>query len=181
MSEILARRIKQRHFRTPAHESIINIFVTASHLRRRFDQQCGKFGITFRQYNILRILRGQYPNGYARNEIMDRMLEPAADVTRILDRLEADGLVQRKTASEDRRVSLAYATEKSLNVLDLLEEGIALIELEVMNAIGISGCTKLSKLCEELYGMGNTVSSVRVDPVQQPVTDSLLDDQLGVL
>ncbi|MCS6808776.1 MAG: MarR family transcriptional regulator, partial [Bacteroidota bacterium] len=76
-------------------EAVTHLLVAADALRQRFDKVCGEYGITYTQYSILRILEKAYPNGYPRCEIMMRMIERAPDTTRLLDRLEHQGLVER--------------------------------------------------------------------------------------
>ena len=48
---------------------------------------------------MLRILRGVYPEGHPRCEIAQRMVERAPDVTRLVDRLQSQGLVRRNRSS----------------------------------------------------------------------------------
>lgn len=63
------------------------MLIAASRIREQLDKACVEFGITHGQYNVLRILRGINPDGDARNEISQRMIEKAPDVTRLVDRL----------------------------------------------------------------------------------------------
>ena len=63
--------------------------------------------LTFAQYNVLRILRGAVAGGLSCSEISERMVTRDSDITRLLDRLEVRGLVERSRSREDRRVVLA--------------------------------------------------------------------------
>jgi DNA-binding MarR family transcriptional regulator len=47
------------------------------------------------QYNVLRILRGAGGNGLPTLSIVERMIENAPGITRLIDRLEKKGLVRR--------------------------------------------------------------------------------------
>ena len=55
--------------------------------------------LTQPQYNVLRILRGAGEAGLCRNEVRDRMLTRVPDATRLLDRMEAAGLIERQGGS----------------------------------------------------------------------------------
>lgn len=61
-------------------------------------------GITAPQYNVLRILRGAGSGGLTGTGIAAAMITRVPDVTRLVDRLEAAGLVRRERCREDRRV-----------------------------------------------------------------------------
>src|SRR5215204_2537155 len=64
-------------------------------MSQRMNDVCRKHGVTHDQYNILRILRGVHPTGHPRCEITKRLISRAPDVTRLLDRLVRQGLVER--------------------------------------------------------------------------------------
>jgi len=61
------------------------------------------------QYNVLRILRGAH-EGLPCGEIANRMITRDPDITRLLDRLDARGLVARERDTADRRTVLARIT-----------------------------------------------------------------------
>lgn len=147
----LEDRLKQSAFKSSGHKTILQILVTASWIRRRLDATCAEFGLTFRQYNILRILRGVYPKGYSRGDIMDRMIEPAADVTRILDRLVEDGLAHRYTPSHDKRISLAALTPAGLDLINRMDTPVCEVESWVESVISPEESQMLGELCERIY------------------------------
>ena len=71
-----------------------------------------KHGLTFSYYNVLRILRGASDEGYPRCDIIERMIDPAPDVTRLIDQLINKGWVSRARSLEDRRVSLHWINRR---------------------------------------------------------------------
>jgi DNA-binding MarR family transcriptional regulator len=79
-------------------------------------------GITGTQYNVLRILRGAGPGGLCRNDVRDRMLTRMPDVTRLLDRMEESGLIDRTRETSDRRMVMTRITANGLRLLDELED-----------------------------------------------------------
>jgi DNA-binding MarR family transcriptional regulator len=81
-----------------------------------------KSGITGAQYNILRILRGQYPNPASVNLLKERMLDKMSDASRLVERLLQKDLVDRKICPDDRRRVEVIITERGLNLLKELDQ-----------------------------------------------------------
>lgn len=132
---------------------MLNLFVAAHYARQKVDQICIGYGITHVQYNVLRILRGAYPNGYPRYEIRERMLEPACDVTRVVDRLIKAGFVKRFPSEVDRRLSVAKITPTGLKLLEKMQPDIEGADRqEIMGTLTTRECQELSRLCEKIYG-----------------------------
>jgi DNA-binding MarR family transcriptional regulator len=153
MGEALRRRIKQTaDFQSPTEEAMLNLMVAADHVRARLDRVCAGFGVTHGQYNVLRILRGVHPEGHPRCEIAARMLEKAPDVTRLVDRLEAQGLVERVRSETDRRLSLTRITQKGLDLLAQMEAPMAEINRFFGELVSRQDCRELSRICEGVYG-----------------------------
>jgi DNA-binding MarR family transcriptional regulator len=153
MGEALKRRIKQEtSFANPAQEAMLNLMVAADHFRAQLDRVCAQFGITHGQYNVLRILRGVHPEGHPRCEIAARMLEKAPDVTRLVDRLEAQGLVERTRSEADRRLSLTRITERGLALLEEVQPAMEGVERYFAERVSRRDARELSRICEGLYG-----------------------------
>jgi DNA-binding MarR family transcriptional regulator len=152
MGEILKKRLKQSKFQGPEQEAILNLMVTASYIEDLFTKACAEHGISHQQYNILRILRGVYPNGHPCGEIADRMLSRAPDITRRLDRLVRLGLVQRDRLDEDRRVVITRITEKGLELLKGMDAEVQKGNGLIARHLSANECLELSRLCEKIYG-----------------------------
>lgn len=153
MGEALKRRIKQTaDFASPTEEAMLNLMVAADYVRARLDRVCAEFGVTHGQYNVLRILRGVHPEGHPRCEIVARMLEKAPDVTRLVDRLEAQGLVTRDRSEADRRLSVTRITPKGLELLGRMETPMAEINRHFGELVSRRDCRELSRICEGVYG-----------------------------
>src|SRR6202142_4707636 len=91
-------------FRSREQEAYLALLRTADALQTSVESRLNEFGLTGTQYNALRILRGAGPEGLPCREIGDRMITHDPDVTRLLNRLENRGLVERIRARQDRRV-----------------------------------------------------------------------------
>ncbi|HLT47006.1 MAG TPA: MarR family transcriptional regulator [Rubricoccaceae bacterium] len=122
MSQTLQHEIRQtKPFASLEAEAFLSIARTAAVLDARLTESLKPHGLTPTQYNVLRILRGAGDAGLCRYEVGDRLVTPGPDVTRLLDRLEAAGLVERTRDPEDRRHVKARITPKGLRLLDQLD------------------------------------------------------------
>jgi DNA-binding MarR family transcriptional regulator len=151
MGAVLRQRIKQEKFRNEFHEAILNLIVAADSVKTDLDILCSRFGLSGPQYNVLRILRGAYPDGYPRCEIIERMLERAPDVTRLVDRLESSGLVVRDRSERDRRLSVTRITEKGIDLLNRIRPELDRLEDSLAERISREDCHELSRICEGFY------------------------------
>lgn len=79
-------------------------------------------GLSQKQYNALRSIRLRGDGGATVNQIRQQMTDPRADVTRLIDRLERDGLVVRKHDCEDRRIVRVRLSGRGKKVLSDIDE-----------------------------------------------------------
>jgi len=151
MGEILKKRLKQKKFSSVEQEGLLNLFIASNYLHSKLDAICCGFKITLAQFNVLRILKGAHPEGYPRGEIIRRMVEPSPDVTRLIDRLIKEGLVERFTSDEDRRLSLARITKKGIALLTKINPEIGKFLLDYSSSLTKSEKELFSNICEKLY------------------------------
>jgi DNA-binding MarR family transcriptional regulator len=119
----LAREIRQtKPFTSAQQEAALGLFKTADVLKQHLSGVMEKRGITDQQYNVLRILRGAGKAGLPTLEIAARMIEKAPGITRLLDRLEAKGLVSRRRSATDRREVLCTIAGAGTKLLARMDE-----------------------------------------------------------
>jgi DNA-binding MarR family transcriptional regulator len=152
MGEALQKRLLQQRFESPAAEAMLNLFVAADHLHQKGEAVCAEFGISIAQFNVLRILRGVHPDGHPRCEIARRMIEKAPDVTRLVDRLEAEGLVRRDRSESDRRLSITRITGRGLELLEKIDLPMRCLHDYFAERVSRRDCRELSRICEGIYG-----------------------------
>ena len=104
-------------FRSRSQEATVAILKTADVLRRRFAAVLEPRGLTLQQYNVLRILRGSKGAPLPTLEIGARLIEQAPGITRLLDRLEAKGLVRRERDANDRRLVQCWITAAGIELI----------------------------------------------------------------
>jgi DNA-binding MarR family transcriptional regulator len=103
----------------------LSMLRTVEWLSRGVTETLAGAELTPTQYNALRILRGAGDEGASCTEVSDRMVTKDSDVTRLLDRLEARGLISRGRAEDDRRRVVARITGEGLRVLADLDGPVA--------------------------------------------------------
>ncbi|HEY0591131.1 MAG TPA: MarR family transcriptional regulator [Thermoanaerobaculia bacterium] len=122
MTGKLRREIKQkRPFSSVQEEAVLALVRTADIVSLPMAEVLREAKLSLSQYNVLRILRGAGAEGLPCGEISDRMVRRDPDLTRLLDRLEARGLVRRARGAADRRIVLASITDEALALLDALD------------------------------------------------------------
>jgi DNA-binding MarR family transcriptional regulator len=121
----LQAELKQtKPFKSPAEEALISLQRTADRMLREITQFMKNWGISPTQYNVLRILRGAGPQGLCCGEISDRMITHDPDITRLLDRIEKLGWIERARSTKDRRVVQAKITKTGLELLRQMDKPI---------------------------------------------------------
>ncbi len=104
-----------------AEKAVTSLYKTNEILRRHAAPIFEEEGITAQQYNVLRILRGAGASGLPSQEIGARMLQNTPGVTRLLDRLEVKGMVNRRRPDSDRRLQLCSITKAGTDLLQALD------------------------------------------------------------
>jgi DNA-binding MarR family transcriptional regulator len=151
MGKILRLWMKQSAPMEPGLDGMLNLFVAGKVVENDFEEMLIPFGITRRQYNVLRILKGVYPEGHPRAEIAARVLEQSPDITRIIDRLQEQGYITRKRGKKDKRESLTIITPKGIALVDKVAPLVIQFTKKLEGILTKDGCEKLSELCEKLY------------------------------
>jgi DNA-binding MarR family transcriptional regulator len=145
----LQTEIKQhKPFESLEQEALLNVLRTADALMQGIAAVLKPLKLSHSQYNVLRILRGAEPEGLACREISERMITHDPDITRLLDRLEARGLVTRMRDQKDRRVVMVHITADGLGVLAQLDEPIAEVDRRRLKHLGERRLRLLIELLE---------------------------------
>jgi DNA-binding MarR family transcriptional regulator len=111
-----------RRFDSPEQEAFLSLWRTYDRLRALEEELFGRYGLTPQQYNALRLLRGEHPHKVRTLDLASRLVSRAPDITRLLDKLEQRGLVERDRPTDNRRVVRIGITEAGLALLKELSE-----------------------------------------------------------
>jgi DNA-binding MarR family transcriptional regulator len=102
-------------------EAFLNLWRTYDRLRGLEESLFAQFDLSAQQYNALRLLRSACPNSMPTLALGAKLISRAPDMTRLLDKLEARGLVRRERRSENRRVVEVVITEEGKQLLHQLD------------------------------------------------------------
>jgi DNA-binding MarR family transcriptional regulator len=134
-------------FRSKSQEALITLFLTVDRVRSAAARMLEPHDVTPQQYNVLRILRGAGPEGLPTLAIARRMIERAPGITRMIDRLEGKGLVERERRGADRRCVHCRIAPVGLELLGRLDGVVDEFERE---ALGVLSPDELHQLTEML-------------------------------
>lgn len=143
--------IQQKKFKDDYQKLIVNLLYTSNWINAHFEQLFKGSDITLQQYNVLRILRGQFPNPSSIKLIKERMLDRMSDASRIVDKLVAKKLVMRKQSDCDKRSVDVIISDTGLNLLQSL---VVLDEKskELLKSLSQAEITELNNLLDKLRG-----------------------------
>ncbi|MGH7699657.1 MAG: MarR family winged helix-turn-helix transcriptional regulator [Gemmatimonadales bacterium] len=130
-----------------AQEAYLALRAAADHVGRLLAERCARHALTPEQLTVLRLLRGAHPEGQPRYEIAVRMPSRAPDATRLLDRLERRGLVERVRSRDDRRLSISRITARGLRVLAELDGDLRELERDFAARLSEGQMKELARLC----------------------------------
>lgn len=137
---------KKRPFEQPEEEAGLNLVRTVDFVRLPFDRLFAEHGLSDPQYNVLRILRGHGGEGLPCTEIGTQMLTRMPDITRLVDRLEQAGLVERRRTPTDRRVVMVRITHQGLEILARLDEPVNALHRQTLGHLTRAELTELNRL-----------------------------------
>ncbi|MCC7050918.1 MAG: MarR family transcriptional regulator, partial [Bacteroidia bacterium] len=114
--------IVQPNFKSPQQKLAINLIYTHHWLANINEQLFKNKEITSQQFNILRILKGQYPKAAGIKLLRERMLDKMSDVSRLVEKARKKGWLTRIINKKDRRAVDVLITPKGLALLEELKE-----------------------------------------------------------
>jgi DNA-binding MarR family transcriptional regulator len=143
--------IQSTKFEDNYQKVVINVAYTSGWLNNLLKPEFEKYNLTQQQFNILRILRGQYPKPATVNLLKERMIDKMSDASRIVDRLIQKGLVSRCTNKSDRRAVDIRISDEGLNILAKMDIEMRSKEY-LKNNLTEEEAAKLSDLLDKLRG-----------------------------
>ncbi len=100
------------------HEALLNIYYTASCLKKKADGFFRPYNLTDVQFNLMMLLEHQSgrEGGLSQAQLSDMMLVNRANITSLIDRMEKAGLVVRTASPDDRRYNIVKLTSRGKNL-----------------------------------------------------------------
>lgn len=145
---------KRDPFESLEQEAFLNLLRTSDQLNTEFTRLFATHGLSGPQYNVLRILRGSGDEGLPCLEVAGQMITRMPDITRLVDRLEAAGFVERCRTESDRRVVLVKITATGIELLSRLDLPVRELHKKVLAHLSHDELMELSRLLTKARSAG---------------------------
>ena len=146
----LEEAIQQPKFNSESSKAGINLLYTASWMSTAMTRVLKPYGISWQQFNIMRILRGQKECPASLKLISERMIDKMSNTSRLVDKLVSKGLVQRDTCPEDRRQVDIRMTADGEAILEQASRQMEAFVSEVFGHFGQDELQTLNDLMDKL-------------------------------
>lgn len=147
----IEKDIHQNKFISSRQKAMINLLYSYGWVIERIKTFLVKEDITHQQFNILRILRGSFPQPLSTLQIRERMLDKMSDTSRIVDRLVAKELAQKNICPSDKRLVDVLITDKGQELLKRIDAEGDHIQ-EIMDGLTETEAEQLSNLLDKMRG-----------------------------
>ena len=145
----IEEEIQQKKFRNEYQKLAINLIYTYGWFHNRQRRFFSEYKITPQQYNVLRILKGQYPGAISTSEIRSRMLDKNSDASRIVDRLFSKDLVKKNTCTSDKRLVDVSISDTGLKLLSEIDH--KTLELDnIFSTLEVEEAEELNRILDKL-------------------------------
>src|SRR5262249_54321464 len=160
-SAIQAEIRQSRPFRSKKQEATIALLRTASVVSRSLARVLEPWALSLAQYNALRIIRGAGSAGIATLAIRERMIEEGTTITRIVDRLEEAGYIERERSTPDRRQAVCRATAEGAKLLEKIDPRGDAADEEAVSSLSPRELTQFLDLLDAVRGANATRGAPR--------------------
>lgn len=142
-------QIQQTSFRNNFLKAILNLKYTSSWYNAKEGEIFKSQGILAQHYNVLRIVRGAFPEPVSPGKILEVMLDTGRDLTRLVDKLVKLGLLTRSTCPSNRRRVDINITEAGLELTDAVGQELDVF-LDGIETLNSEESEQLSSLLDKL-------------------------------
>lgn len=139
-------------FKLKSHETLLNIYFTATCIKKRGIDFLRPKGLTDVQLNLMLLLKhqGETNGGLSQARISEMMLVNRANITSLVDRMEKVDLVQRTAEESDRRYNIIKLTKKGKKLIDKVEPAYGKEVERIMSVLSQSEQKRLMNMMEKI-------------------------------
>lgn len=148
----MLKEMKAPRYESPFHEAIVNLSFTHNWCTDKVKQAVAPYDITSQQFNVLRILRFEFPNPSTINLLKSKMMDKMCDASRIVERLMQKNLVVKETNSIDKRAVDILISDKGMLLLQEIEGQVDLSGI-LSQHITIAEAELLNQLLDKVRGL----------------------------
>ena len=148
----IEREIRQKAFKNEYLKAHVNILFSSSWIRKQLTQWLWPFDISPQQFNILRILRGKYPESAMLKELTEKMIDKMSNTSRLVEKLRRKKMVERTIPKNDRRKVNIIITERGLEVVEEASKAVERKIIYSMQALSTEETEVLNELLDKMRG-----------------------------
>jgi MarR family transcriptional regulator, organic hydroperoxide resistance regulator len=149
-STVAAAAASKQSFDCLEQEAFLNLWRTYDRLKALEDKVFANVGLSAQQYNTLRLLQSVYPDSMPTLALGGRLISRAPDMTRLLDRLEQQGLLVRERRPENRRVVEVRITRDGMRLLDKIYDAVQVCHRQQLGHMNRKALRQLTELLKEV-------------------------------
>jgi DNA-binding MarR family transcriptional regulator len=149
-SELHESTAKKRKFDSIQQEAYLSLWRTYDRLKAIEDQLFSQWQITPQQYNVLRLLEASNPKPVATLTLSSKLISRAPDITRMLDKLEQNGWIERIRSAEDRRAVLVKITPSGKKLVRDIAKPLAESHIAQLGHLSLKDLTQLCDLLRKV-------------------------------
>src|SRR5205814_1605150 len=127
----------------------LRLSIVARKLRKDFDQQMSGVGATRSQWALIAVASRR--PGATQRQISELLEMSEASAGRLIDRLCADGLLERREQDNDRRARCVFITDAAKPLLERLSEIGALTEERIFRNFSDDEIQEFGRLLSKIY------------------------------
>ncbi|MBU0731170.1 MAG: MarR family transcriptional regulator [Proteobacteria bacterium] len=133
------------------------IYITSQEMRNFAEKVLKPYDLTLEQLHLLKNMPAE--SGLSQREICDAANKNPANMTRILDRLEAKELVIRRDNPDDRRASLVFITKQGSSLVSEVHTVFDSFSTRLLNGISDKDQTQVIRSLEKISKNLNAMSA----------------------
>ena len=146
----IENEIKQKKFKNEYQKLGINILFTSTWISSFNMHSLKPHGISWQQFNVLRILKGMHPKPATIKLLTERMIDKMSNASRLVEKLKKKGLVERQSCEDDRRRVDIVITQQGLKLVNKASTDLERDMLEKMSNLTEEEAVSLNDLLDKL-------------------------------
>ena len=146
----LEEAIQQVKFQSESQKTGVNLLYTSSWFSKELARALKCHGISWQQFNIMRILRGQKGCPLTLKSITERMIDPMSNTSRLVDKLVTKGFVERRADTCDRRQIAISLTKSGSDHLEKASTSVEIMGKELFTHVREEDLRQLNELLDKI-------------------------------
>jgi DNA-binding MarR family transcriptional regulator len=129
------------------------MFRTARGMKKMLDSRLSKFNVTSSQASVLNTLNSF--DGLPLSDVGKSVHLDKPAITGLADRMEKDGLVERRRTSSDRRIIQLFLTNKGKSLFNKIEDIIVDVDQQLVKDLSLKEIDTLHKMLQSIWDQSN--------------------------